>query len=639
MMTHTLRRIQQRGATLIVVALGMGMALAAMMALDIGNLVWQKRELQKIADLAALAGARQPLTEACTDGPTANAFQVAEANGLVQGKDQFDVRTGKWQPLADSAQETFFTPLADAQVSEMNACHVTVKRVVNYFFIWPASAGSGRELVAKATAAAVSPRVARLSIRTQLAKLDSQDSVILNGLIGGLLGGKLDLNVMSWQGLADLDVSLLGYLQALAIDLQLEAGGYEQLLQTELGVGELVSALITAVEQNDATANVALQALRAIEAKAQVSPLRLRLADLLQVQSGLPQEALRTDLNVLQLVQALVQVGNSNNSVAGAIAIPLPGIVGVNAYVQVIEPPMLSAIGDPELARQQPRGPHEIFVRSAQTRVLLSVELPAAGLATSVLNGLTTLLSPVLSLVNLLLGGGVGLLDIEVLPAPLRIDLGLDVGSGYAYLTDYSCSASDKSVEIQTRTSVADLRLGKWGNTPEQARDNAFASKGLVPIEPIPVVRLDCLGCHGKSRIPQYFGGLGLKLDVPVLETKPALKTLSPVAGLDEPIQWGAASSASGVVKSLGPTLLALNALPSLPADSRASPAGVGGLLNALSGVLGSVLGVVNSLVVSVLSPLLDPIIDSLLKLLGIQLAGTEYGAQLNCGGAAELVY
>lgn len=638
-MTHSLRRIQQRGATLIVVALGMGMALAAMMALDIGNLVWQKRELQKIADLAALAGAQQPVVDACSSSSSSNARLNAVANGWVAGQDVLQISAGNWAPAEDKNQEEFFSPATSSTAAAANACQVTVKRVVKYFFFWPAAAGSGRELTAKALAV-TSPRVARVSIRTQLAELNSQDSVLLNALIGQLLGGSLDLDVMSWQKLANLDVNLLTYLQELAVELKLDAGDYDQLLETNLGIGKLVTALIKAVGQKNSTATVALRALQDIEVLAKVSPLRLRLADLLSVQTGLPQEALRTNLNVLQLVQALVQVGHNQSAVAGSVHIPLPGVLNVKVYLQVIEPPKLSAIGDPELARQQPLGPNKLFVRSAQTRVLLSVELPALGGVTTVVNGLTTLLSPVLSLVNLLLGGGLGLLDIEVLPTPLRLDLSLDVGNGQAYLTDYSCSAPQKSVDLQVRTSVVDLRLGKWGETAEQARINAFSSTELAPISPVPVVRLDCLGCHGQSRIPQYFGGLGLKLDVPVLASSPARRTtISPVPTLEEPIQWGADHHASGVVKSLGATVKGLNALPSLPADSRASPAGVGGLLNAISGLLGDVLSVVNSLIVTVLAPLLDPILDSLLKLLGVQLAGAEFGAQLNCGGGAQLVY
>lgn len=620
----------QKGVTLIFVALWMGIALAGLMVLDIGNLFWQKREIQKIADLSALAGANTPIQTFCAVSERG----VAQANGLLDAEYFLPV-PGYW-----GANESGTGVQFKASNSSANACHVTVKRVVPYFFMWPASAGTGRELTAEATAVTKS-RLARLSIRTQLAAINSQDSVLLNALIGGLLGGQLNVGVMGWQGLVDTDVSLLSYLQVLAIDLGLNVGNYDELLNTEVQLGSLISALVTAVGQDANTANVTLDALRAIQLKAGVSPIALRLSDLLKVQTGLPQEALRTDLNLLQLVQALVQVGNGHSALSGEISIPLPGVLNVTAYLKVIEPPMLSAIGDPELAKQQPQGPNEIFVRSAQTRVLLSVELPAVGALTTVVNTLTTVVSPLLSLVNVIFGGGGGLFDLEVLPTPVRIDVGVDVGAGHAYVTDYSCAAYDKAVQANVRTSVVDLRLGKWGATAEQAKINAFSSTSLAKLDPIAVARFDCIGClQVAKRAPQYFGGLGLKLDLELLASKPDQRQwISPVPTLEEPVQWSNSSSLKGIVASLGPTILDLDALDALPAHPSASPAGIKGLVDVLLGSLKLLLNVVSGLITTILAPLLDPILDSLLKLLGVKLAGAEYGAQLNCGGGSELVY
>jgi hypothetical protein len=42
--------------------------------------------------------------------------------------------------------------------------------------------------------------------------------------------------------------------------------------------------------------------------------------------------------------------------------------------------------------------------------------------------------------------------------------------------------------------------------------------------------------------------------------------------------------------------------------------------------------------VAGVLAPVLDPLVNTSLRLLGVDLALTEVGGQLNCG-AAELVY
>lgn len=44
--------------------------------------------------------------------------------------------------------------------------------------------------------------------------------------------------------------------------------------------------------------------------------------------------------------------------------------------MKVIEPPQFSAIGDPARAKADPLGPDRIYVRTAQVRTLLSVNLP-----------------------------------------------------------------------------------------------------------------------------------------------------------------------------------------------------------------------------------------------------------------------
>ena len=56
----------QQGAVALVAALWMGVALACLMVLDIGNLFWQQRELQKMADFAAIAGATDPASTCTT---------------------------------------------------------------------------------------------------------------------------------------------------------------------------------------------------------------------------------------------------------------------------------------------------------------------------------------------------------------------------------------------------------------------------------------------------------------------------------------------------------------------------------------------------------------------------------------------
>ena len=153
------------------------------------------------------------------------------------------------------------------------------------------------------------------------------------------------------------------------------------------------------------------------------------------------------------------------------------------------------------------------------------------------------------------------------------------------------------------------------------------------------MLRLDCIGCDGfGKRTPQYFGGLGIKVDTPVAEnTDPQFTFDNPPRLADSPL-WKALS-ANNIVGSLGATVSSLNLLQPLPNDPRASPGGIQALLQVVSSVLSGLLGLLQGIVQGLLSPLLDPLVNVLLKALGIDLAQTGVGAQLNCGLQAQLVY
>lgn len=625
---------RERGSLLVQFAVMLSVLVAILGVVDIGYMYYAKRDLQRIADLAALeaasaigVSARDP-QEACVEAGR-RAIDNNWPAALVRDVDVVPVNCGHWveQPGVKEVKSD----------GALNAAHVVLQ--AESLRLLPGT--WSRTVMAEATAR-TQARVAQLSVRSQLLEIASENSPLLNALVGGLLGGNLNIGVMGWEGLAQGNVKLLEYLDALKLELGLQAGGYDQLLDADVGVGVLLRVLADVLEQQGNTAGVALQALESMAGLALPVPgLQLKLADLLGLQAGAADTALRTNLNVLELVMATVQVGNSNSALSAGVELPL-GVLNASVALKVIEPPQLSLARDPELARQNPYGPDQIFVRTAQTRLLVSVEVPVLGALSSAVNGLLTLLSPVLNLANLLTGGftfgGVEYIDAQVLPTPFRLDIGIDVAASQANLTDYQCMAGNKTVTASVSRSVSDIRVGRWGNSKEEARNNAFSSTSLSQMQPVPVVRLDCIGCDGVGkRTPQYFGGLGLKLELPLVANAESVVIPVPDGdGFSEPVD---SSSDLNLIRSLGPTVMGLNALPSLPADPRASPAGVGGILKAVSGLLGSVLGLVNSLLVTVLAPVLDPVLNGLLRLLGLGVAEAGVGARLVCGGGAELVY
>ena len=626
---HSLRHLQQ-GAVALIAALWMGVALSCLMVLDIGNLFWQQRELQKMADFAAIAGAADPATT-CTTLSISN----ASSNGLA-ATDQLQVQYGHWQPNASGQRSTYFVAGTAAVV---NACRATVQRTVPYFFVWPAAEGGRRSL--QATAIAIQrPQFARLSVRSKLVTIQSDsDALLLNALVGGLLGGGLNVSALGWNGLLGAQIDLLEFLDALALKVGVDAGDYDRLLSTQVSVNQVLETVLEVMQRSTSTAGVTVQALQSlVGASAAVPGMQLQLDQLLKLQSGLALAALSTSLNVLDLVQATVQVGNGNNAMAGAVDIPL-GLANVALRVRVVEPPQLTAIGNPALAKLDPLGADRLWVRTAQVRALVSVDLPVVGAAVTALNALLKLISPAVALVNFLTGGGSGYADLELLPAPSRLDVSVDVGGGQTYLTDYVCTDAGKALVQTVRTSIADIRVGRLGANANEAAQKAFASNAPVAMQPLPVLDIGCWGCDGLGkRTPQYFGGLGLMLDTPVGSKEvTGFQQLKPPR-LEEVPVWGGIQT-DNVVHSLKSTLGSLHGLVALPADPRASPAGIHGILALVDDILNSLLSLLGGLIAEVLAPALDPLVNTLLRLLGIDLAITEVGGQLNCGGTAELVY
>ena len=269
----------------------------------------------------------------------------------------------------------------------------------------------------------------------------------------------------------------------------------------------------------------------------------------------------------------------------------------------------------------------------------MSIEAPVLGGLFQTVDALLKPLSPAIALLNVLLGNVDGYADMTILPSPTRIDLSLDVGGGQSYVTDYDCNTGSKKLVTNTRTALADIRLGRLGDSLAAAKAQAFGTRAPVQMSPLPILRLDCIGCDGfGKRTPQYFGGLGVLVNTPVAANTNPQFTFSNPPRLDEDPLWQA-MSAQNIIGSLSDTVNSLNALQTLSPDPRASPGGLQALFNAIKGILGSLLALVQGIIQGLLSPLLDPLINVLLKALGIDLAQTEVGARMTCGVHPELVF
>lgn len=239
------------------------------------------------------------------------------------------------------------------------------------------------------------------------------------------------------------DISLLSYLDALAIRLNVSAGNYDQLLKTDATVGQLIQAAIDVLKLGGNAVQVVINNLEAIKLIAPGTQI-LHLGDLINIQNGTDKSALDVNLQLFNLIQGFVQLSNKASAVAVELPVDVLGLLNITVKTRVIEPAQISAIGNPQLIDTQP-----IFVRTAQVRTWISLKLPVIDVLNKVI-GLVT------DVVGLLLGS-----SLDPVPGT-QIDIALEAASGSSYVTGYRCNGpADKSLAVTGSTSAVRLMVGQ----------------------------------------------------------------------------------------------------------------------------------------------------------------------------------
>ncbi|UCR86898.1 TadG family pilus assembly protein [Pseudomonas chlororaphis] len=629
---------RQRGAIGLIGALALGTAvLCTLVVVDSGRLYLDQRELQRVADNAALEAVARGGN--CQAGLSAAAFarESAARNSFAVGDDRpLTATCGSLRTGADNLRT--FSPNA----SQASAIRVVVSErvptsialgVTNLFSDNPVSATTS--LSASAVAAQPKPPLAQLTIRSTLVDLN-----LLNGTLSGLAGSAINVSLLGWQGLVDTDISLLSYLNQLAIDLNVSAGNYSELLGVDTDVTQLIQTSIAVAQKNGATAEV-LTALGSIKAAA-INTVPVKLGELLKLQTGTADSGLDANVQLLSLVEAFLQLASSQSAAAVTLPVNVLGLAGVTTRVKIVSPPEF-AIGNPELAAADPLGPNRIYVRTAQVRALLTVDL---SLINSVLQAVNTLLSPVVVTLNTVLsanlscvlGGPCVKTDLMILPNGANLDVSLEVAAGDSHVTGYTCvSDSDNSLSVDTTTSAVKLKVGRVDAS------NWASSTAQVSVSPLPLVDIGARTCQGLfgpcgARVSFAGGGSELMIDTSIAGThEPNFTFINPPKMKQELADddWHSVTAAN-VVSSLRASLTGISLIQHPPTIGSL----LGVVLNTLLTALNSVVSLLATAIGTLLGPLLDPLLNNVLAVLGIDLGKVEVGANLTCGqtGRAYLV-
>ena len=633
-------RSRQRGAIGLMAAGTMAVALVFMLlAVDSGRLYLEKRKVQAIADTAALEAAG--LGGQCGSNTTANAYAVQNAarNGftiVAGGSRALVVTCGTL--VTNASNLRVFTPDA----TKNDAIRVVASSAVATSIangIWNLFNGVplATQTTLSATAvAAQAPPVAQLTIRNNLLSLDTSQSPALNAVFANLLGGGLSISAAGWQGILGTNVNLLSYLDQLAIQLKVTAGDYTTLLTTAASATDLVQAAVTLLQKGGTGVLANVNDILAIAAIAPNTKV-LTVGNLLNVATGTPMAALNSTVQLFDLLQAVAQLSNSKSAVSAAVQVGLPGLASLSIQTKVIEPPQLSAIGNPALAKAGlANNPptNQISVRKAQDRTLVvhkATKHKAVSGVGSILTGLATPVSQVVSgLLSLnipaVVGGilclvGCNVTDVDITQS---LSIYIEAASAESHVTDFSCATpATKSLTVSATTSLATLGVGYVDPVA------AFSSSAPVTVQPIRLVDFGeryCLVAGllcSATRTAGVGGGLNLRaLSTVAAQTSTLL--YSPVNEMNALPTYKSPPATVDIINSLGATLNGLQVTYVPPSGSVSNSA-----LASVAGLLTTVTNSVVTLIKTVLAPVLDPIVNTLLSALGIRLGNAEVGAIL----------
>lgn len=447
-------RERQRGAIGVMAAVTLLLALICLaLVIDTGRLYFEQRKLQRVADMAALEAATQGgMCGAANADLGGLALSSAAKNGFVPGAGdslsatlgtvEFDDRYGG----ADSGR-TFSTGGEMADAVQVQVTHsVPSSLVLNVAAVF-SNVPAQTELTA--TAVARRTAMAGLSAGTELADLDSSQSILLNNLLNALLGSNLSLNAAGYKGLANANLSLLALADNLrAAGVNVQAGSVESLLGTQASLAQLLGATVDAINPSQAL-GLDTSLLRNQLITGGINKASVTLGSILTVVApdSVRDQALQGQVNALDLITALAMVANKQHAVTLGTDINLGGLLGATVKLWIVEPPQI-AFGYPG---KNSNGQWRTQVHTAALR--MSVEATAG------------------------------------IPGVLDVDLGLavDVAQGTAALDTIECGGVGKAVDVTVNAlpGIAQLQLGKYAD-PKSGAVSPISVKvlsGLVKLD------------------------------------------------------------------------------------------------------------------------------------------------------------
>jgi uncharacterized membrane protein len=342
----------QRGSIAVLAAAFISLAIILAASIDIGFLFYQKRELQKVADMAALAGAQElAKTRGQSNFQCASSFTVAQNNAQLANSfsGSLDLTCGRWDPIAVATAPHYaayaggVTPINQPLPNAIRA--QVVRSFRSFFGVW-----AQQQVAASAIATADTP-TAVFSVGSNLLKVNGGS---VTNLLSAL-GVNIDSSALvSYNGLANVNIETGALLKALGFDIPLNADiatiKQAVMLNTSgcsngvCSLEALLGAISTIGGQQNLISALGMQSQQlTLPIKILSDATGRGLIGLIDTADG--QSALKADLNALELLTTGIGVANSHRFVAAPLGVTIPGITNSAINTGIVEPPSIGIGG------------------------------------------------------------------------------------------------------------------------------------------------------------------------------------------------------------------------------------------------------------------------------------------------------
>jgi uncharacterized membrane protein len=359
-------RTDQRGNIAIMSAGGMILAVCcAALGVDIGTIAADRRKTQAATDLAAIVAASNlsNATNAAKAAVTSNNYPASALVGVELGTYTTN--------SAVAAQSRFVTPATGTANAARVSLQTATPLYFSHFFT-----GSNNFTI-KTTATATTTAIASFSIGSRLASLNGG---LLNSVLGSMLGTTLSLSVMDYNALLGARIDAFAFLSALATRVGLTGVTYDTLLNSNIKIGDVLAAALSAQQATNGsgTATTALSTISQASASVTTKIAPGKLIDAGPYANLIvgvkPKDGV--SISLYDLLQATAGIANGTNQIATSVNLGLPGIASASLTATIGARPQ----GSGWIAV----GTQGVSVHTAQTRVLLSIQLIGSGSASLV---------------------------------------------------------------------------------------------------------------------------------------------------------------------------------------------------------------------------------------------------------------